>query len=218
MRSLNWPRMARPVHHARRRPPGRHQAPGASNRSSALARMRSNTGCCVGHRAADRPCSTSAAAVCRSSASLRFVEQPHVLDGDHRLVGEGLQQRPPGAGAKGPGSAPRDAHHADQLPATQKRAGTADACDTHPCRAGGARSPPGWGRLGFVPSVSVMRTTEPPRKAARRRGTSTSGSGKLSAFSASSENGPRRVRRREGHPACSLLLKISEHGRRGSRR
>ena len=37
--------------------------------------------------------STSAVAVCRSSASLRLVEQPHVLDGDHGLVGEGLRQR-----------------------------------------------------------------------------------------------------------------------------
>ena len=34
----------------------------------------------------------SAVAVCRSSASLRLVEQPHVLDRDHGLVGEGLQQ------------------------------------------------------------------------------------------------------------------------------
>ena len=36
--------------------------------------------------------STSAVAVCRSSASCGLVEQPHVLDGDHGLVGEGLQQ------------------------------------------------------------------------------------------------------------------------------
>ena len=35
----------------------------------------------------------SAVAVCRSSASLRLVEQPHILDRDHGLVGEGLQQR-----------------------------------------------------------------------------------------------------------------------------
>ena len=34
----------------------------------------------------------SAVAVCRSSASLRLVEQPHVFDGDHGLVGERLQQ------------------------------------------------------------------------------------------------------------------------------
>ena len=34
----------------------------------------------------------SAVAVCRSSASLRLVEQPHVLYRDHRLVGEGLEQ------------------------------------------------------------------------------------------------------------------------------
>ena len=34
----------------------------------------------------------SRVAVCRSSASLRLVEQPHILDRDHGLVGEGLQQ------------------------------------------------------------------------------------------------------------------------------
>ena len=34
----------------------------------------------------------SLVAVCCSSASLRFIEQPHVLDRDHRLVGEGLYQ------------------------------------------------------------------------------------------------------------------------------
>ena len=32
-------------------------------------------------------------AVCRSSASLVSVEEPHVLDGDDRLVGEGLEER-----------------------------------------------------------------------------------------------------------------------------
>ncbi len=44
-------------------------------------------------------CSTSEVAVCCSSASdefararLHLVEQPHVLDRDHRLVGELLQQ------------------------------------------------------------------------------------------------------------------------------
>ena len=46
----------------------------------------------VGDRAADDR-RISAVAVCRSSASLRLVEQAHVLDRDHRLVGEGLQQR-----------------------------------------------------------------------------------------------------------------------------
>ena len=43
--------------------------------------------------------STSAVAVCCCSASLEFggarlhlLEQPHILDGDHRLVGEGFDQ------------------------------------------------------------------------------------------------------------------------------
>jgi hypothetical protein len=35
----------------------------------------------------------SAVAVCRSSASFVSLEQAHVLDRDHRLVGESLQQR-----------------------------------------------------------------------------------------------------------------------------
>ena len=37
--------------------------------------------------------STSAVAVCWCSASFVSVEQPRVLDRDHRLIGEGLQQR-----------------------------------------------------------------------------------------------------------------------------
>ena len=43
--------------------------------------------------------STSAVAVCCCSdfaelggARLHLVEQPHILDGDHRLVGEGLDE------------------------------------------------------------------------------------------------------------------------------
>ena len=36
--------------------------------------------------------STSAVAVCRSSASLCLVEQPHIFDSDDRLVGEGLEK------------------------------------------------------------------------------------------------------------------------------
>ena len=34
----------------------------------------------------------SLVAVCCSSASVELLEQPHVLDGDHRLVGEGFKQ------------------------------------------------------------------------------------------------------------------------------
>ena len=36
--------------------------------------------------------STSDVAVCCSSEFAQFVEQPRVLDGDHRLVGEGFHQ------------------------------------------------------------------------------------------------------------------------------
>ena len=34
----------------------------------------------------------SLVAVCCSNRFLEFLEQPHVLDGDHRLVGEGFEQ------------------------------------------------------------------------------------------------------------------------------
>ena len=34
----------------------------------------------------------SLVAVCCSNALLEFLEQPHVLDGDHRLVGEGFEE------------------------------------------------------------------------------------------------------------------------------
>jgi len=38
-------------------------------------------------------CSTSAVAVCRSSASFVSLKHTHVLDRDHRLIGEGLRER-----------------------------------------------------------------------------------------------------------------------------
>ena len=62
------------------------------NRCWQLSRILSNTGCASAIELL-MTCSTSAVAVCCSSASLRLVEQAHVLDRDHRLVGEGLQQR-----------------------------------------------------------------------------------------------------------------------------
>ena len=34
----------------------------------------------------------SLVAVCCSNDSLEFVEQPHVLNSDHRLIGEGFEQ------------------------------------------------------------------------------------------------------------------------------
>ena len=67
------------------RPNGRRQA------RCALSTMASNTGCTSDGELAIT-FRMSAVAVCRSSASLRLVEQPHVLDGDHRLIGEGPQQ------------------------------------------------------------------------------------------------------------------------------
>ena len=57
---------------------------------AARSAMMSNTGCTsVGDSLITF--STSAVAVCRSQRLLRFVEQPRVLDRDHRLVGERLR-------------------------------------------------------------------------------------------------------------------------------
>ena len=55
----------------------------------------------------------SAVAVCRSSASLRLVEQPGVLDRDHGLVGEGLQQLDM-MGRERPGLDARDSDDTDR--------------------------------------------------------------------------------------------------------
>ena len=77
-----------------------HDALGASQSRAALSAMASSTRWrSVGDEAMTR--STSAVAVCCSSASragrsvalLQLLEQPGVLDGDDRLVGERLQQR-----------------------------------------------------------------------------------------------------------------------------
>ena len=94
-------------------PSHRHTpAPHAPKSRMALSAIASKTGCTsvcawlIARR-------ISAVAVCRSSglgevlvARLELVEQAHVLDGDHRLVGEGLEQldllrRRTGAGARG---------------------------------------------------------------------------------------------------------------------
>ena len=70
-----------------------------SHRRTALRTIASKTGCTsVGELAITRR--ISAVAVCCSSASVtwlvprlsEFLEQPHVLDGDDGLVGEGLEQ------------------------------------------------------------------------------------------------------------------------------
>ena len=63
----------------------------------------------------------SLVAVCVSSAvgqlavaRLQLGEQAHVLDGDHGLVGEGLQQRDLRRSENGPGSGRADADRADR--------------------------------------------------------------------------------------------------------
>jgi hypothetical protein len=59
--------------------------------------------------------STSAVAVCRSQRLLGLVEEANVLDRDHRLVGEGLEQLTCFSG-NAPTSASRHADRADDLP------------------------------------------------------------------------------------------------------
>ncbi len=54
--------------------------------------MASNTGCVVGDRLADDLQYLGRGGL-PLQRLLRLVEQPRVLDRDHRLVGEGLQQR-----------------------------------------------------------------------------------------------------------------------------
>ena len=63
-----------------------------SNRRSQLARIRSNTGRRVGDRARDRGQDLARRALLVERL-LRLVEQAHVLDRDHRLVGERAEQR-----------------------------------------------------------------------------------------------------------------------------
>src|SRR5215831_5145259 len=55
-----------------------------------------------------------------SVARLQFLEQPHVLDGDYRLVGEGLEQRNLLVG-EGVHFGPADYDHADRYSFAQKR-------------------------------------------------------------------------------------------------
>ena len=89
---------ARPTSAARRRRSKIDAASSASHSRAALSTIASSTGCrSNGERL--MTLSTSAVAVCCSQrlgqlarARLHLLEQPHVLDGDDRLVGEGLEQ------------------------------------------------------------------------------------------------------------------------------
>ena len=60
----------------------------APQRACAFSRIASNTGARLPGEALIT-CNTSAVAVCCSSASRCSVDQPRVLDRDHRLIGEG---------------------------------------------------------------------------------------------------------------------------------
>ena len=72
-------------------------------------------------------CSTSEVAVCCSSASvlagarLYFVEQPHVLDRDYGLVGEGRDQVARFASRKWPRRRSRHRHDADTASVPEQR-------------------------------------------------------------------------------------------------
>ena len=74
--------------------PSRRRKTAAANppsRRLALVAIASNTGV-VSDGELAITFRISAVAVCRSSASLRLVEQPHIFDGDDGLVGKGLKQ------------------------------------------------------------------------------------------------------------------------------
>ena len=79
-------------------PSNRHDAARDARRTAARAARRSlsNTGCDVGRRAADDAQDLGRRGL-PLQRLLRLVEQAHVLDRDHRLVGEGLAAGRPGA-------------------------------------------------------------------------------------------------------------------------
>ncbi len=109
---LNRPRRAaRPRAPARRRAPERWRAGRSRTAARSSARILSNTGARVGHRTADDLQHLGRGRLLLQRL-LRLVEQPHVLDRDHGLVGEGLQQRDL-LGGEGAGSLRADADHAD---------------------------------------------------------------------------------------------------------
>ena len=54
-------------------------------------------------------------------ARLHLVEQPHVLDRDHGLVGEGLRAARSGVAVNGPGSPARHDERADRFAVAQQR-------------------------------------------------------------------------------------------------
>ena len=118
----------RPCARARRRRPRTMAVPLAAQSRAAVSTIASRTRCrSVGDEAMTR--STSAVAVCCSSASvtwrcslssvalLQLLEQPGVLDGDHRLVRERLQQGDLLVGERADVAVVRIAERADRLAA-----------------------------------------------------------------------------------------------------
>ena len=97
----------------------------------------------------------SAVAVCRSSASLVSLNSRDILDRDHGLVGEGLQQLERDGRANAAGLLPRDADRAE------RNAARASAARTVNCES---RAPPGIpDQHSRVGSVSAIDGTRPRR-------------------------------------------------------
>ena len=116
-------------------------------------------------------CSTSEVAVCCSSdsrklarARLHLVEQPHVLDRDHRLVGEGRDQLDLLVGER-PHLGARQHDHADRNALAQERHakdGAVAAKSLSFLRYYGFWDQPGHPRCELtLPSSTVRPTTDP---------------------------------------------------------
>ena len=207
------PRSARRCAAGRARRPGSRPSCVAGEQAlAAVAGSSSNTGCASATELLITR-STSAVAVCCSSASLRLVEQPHVLDRDHRLVGEGLQQLDLVRRRTAPARARRDADRAD---APGRRAASArTAC----CGSRAARASSRISRRRVSASASVSAIcTDRRRGSARRSGNvSRSAHRERRAAALASASG---VGRRVGHQVQQLAVEARhgvDHARRSSR-
>ena len=117
------------------------------------------TGSNVGRRGCDHPQDVAAAGLVGQRLSqvaglrLHLVEQPHILDRDHGLVGEGLQQLLVMDG-EGTDLYPRDTDHADRRAAVHQRR------NQHAAKAARSRDIPN--RRSTMTSVSGICTMLPP--------------------------------------------------------
>ena len=102
-----------------RRRTGRPQRTVASHSPVALWTMASNTGWSIGRRARDHPQDLGRRRLLLERL-FRLVEQPDVLDRDHRLVGEGLQELDLPVGER-PHLGPPDGDRPDRFGPAQQR-------------------------------------------------------------------------------------------------